>query len=73
MPNLRYAAEVLVLLGQQVPNASKVAQLVQSQLKADDNVLNLGYALHLASLLGNSGDFYRNTSSEVFYLGFYCR
>lgn len=65
VPNLRYAAEVLLLLGQQIPNPTKVAQLVQSQLKADDNVLNLGYGLHLASLLGNSGKFITERIEDI--------
>ncbi|ENN71956.1 dolichyl-diphosphooligosaccharide--protein glycosyltransferase subunit 2 [Dendroctonus ponderosae] len=57
VPNLHYAATVLVSVGQQVPNGAKIAQLAQAQLKTDDSVVALGHALHLAALLGDSGKF----------------
>lgn len=63
--NLFFAAEVLSLLGQQVPNQPKIAQLAQAQLKADDSILSLGYALHLAALLGNSGKFITERIEDI--------
>ncbi|KAL1494878.1 hypothetical protein ABEB36_010394 [Hypothenemus hampei] len=62
---LRYAAELLILLGQQVPNVAKIGQLTQVQLKSDDSLLSLGHALHLAVLLGNSGKFVTERIEDI--------
>lgn len=63
--DIRYAAEVLTLLGQEIQNPTKVAGLIQTQLKADDSVLNLGYALHVAALLKSAGNFITDRIEDV--------
>ncbi|XP_050309559.1 dolichyl-diphosphooligosaccharide--protein glycosyltransferase subunit 2 [Anthonomus grandis grandis] len=63
--NLWFATELLALLGRSVPNPAKVSQLAQAQLKADDNLLSLAYALHLASHLGSSGKFITERIEDI--------
>lgn len=63
--DLHYASEILTLLGQPLSNQQKIVQLIQAQLKTDDSVLNLGYALHIAALLGNSGKFIINRIEDI--------
>ncbi|XP_066246189.1 dolichyl-diphosphooligosaccharide--protein glycosyltransferase subunit 2 [Euwallacea similis] len=65
LANLHYAGEVQILSGQQISNPSKLSQLTQSQLKADDSILSLGHALHLAALLGNSGKFITERIEDI--------
>lgn len=55
--NIRFALEALHVIGESVPGPSKVAQLLQAQLKQDDSLQSLGHALHAASLLGSAGQF----------------
>lgn len=62
---IRYAAETLKLLGVAIPNSGKVAQLIQTKLKEDDSLQNLGHALHTAALLGSSGNFIQDRIEEV--------
>lgn len=55
--NLHHAATALVLLEQKIANSGKIVQLAQAQCKTDDSIVALGHALHLAALLGDSGEY----------------
>lgn len=50
---LYHAVLALKALGSSV-DVAKVGQLLQAALKKDDSVLNLGYAFHVASVLGGN-------------------
>ncbi|XP_060518362.1 dolichyl-diphosphooligosaccharide--protein glycosyltransferase subunit 2 [Cylas formicarius] len=65
LSEIRYAAEILFLFNQKIPNQAKVAQLVQAQLKIDDSLTNLGQALHISWLLGNSGKFVNDRVEDI--------
>ncbi|CAB3360708.1 Hypothetical predicted protein [Cloeon dipterum] len=57
IPNLYFAYQGLVSLGQTPKDVSKLAKNLQAAIKKDDSLLNLGYLFHLAALLGNNGKF----------------
>lgn len=63
--DIRYAAEALTLLNQNIPNAGKVSQNLQARLKEDDNLPSLGQALHAAAILGNAGKFALDRIEDV--------
>lgn len=63
--DIRYAAETLLVLGQTITNPTKVAQLLQVQLKEDDSLQSLGHAMHLTSLLGNAGRFILDRVEDI--------
>lgn len=48
-----------------IANEQKISQLIQSKLKEDDSLQNLGHALHTAALLGKAGDFISDRLEEV--------
>lgn len=52
-----YGLESLHSMGQAVPDAQKLAQILQARLKTDDSLVNFGYTFHAASRLGASGQF----------------
>lgn len=53
VPQLYHAVLALKALGVSVDSA-KVSQLLLAALKKDDNMVNLGYAFHVASVLGGN-------------------
>ncbi|XP_034940287.1 dolichyl-diphosphooligosaccharide--protein glycosyltransferase subunit 2 [Chelonus insularis] len=59
IPDLYYALSAYVQLSQPLPDskATKIANMVQAALKKDDCLQNLGYAFHIAALLGPAGKF----------------
>ncbi|KAK9888583.1 hypothetical protein WA026_000822 [Henosepilachna vigintioctopunctata] len=65
MADLRFAAEVLKLVGEGVPNPAKLALLLQSKLKEDDSLHNLGHAIHASVLLGSNGKFALDRVEDV--------
>ncbi|KAG5867863.1 hypothetical protein JTB14_000948 [Gonioctena quinquepunctata] len=65
LSDIRYAAEILSLLKQTIPNPTKVAQVIQTKLKEDDSLSNIGQALHAAALLGNTGKFAQDRIEDV--------
>lgn len=65
IPELRYALESLQIISQSAPSPAKVAQTIQTRLKEDDSLVNLGNALHASALLGNSGKFILNRIEDI--------
>lgn len=63
--DIRYALETLTFLGQNIPNAAKVAALIQNRLKEDDSLPSLGHALHSGALLGAAGKFALDRVEDV--------
>jgi len=55
--DLYYSILGLKSINQQIPQVPKVVKAVQTALKKDDSISNLGYSLHIASHLGAEGDF----------------
>lgn len=62
---IRYAIEALKLIGETVPNPTKIAQNLQARLKDDDSLTSVAQALHAASLLGNAGQFANQHVEDV--------
>ncbi|CAG9854968.1 unnamed protein product [Phyllotreta striolata] len=65
IPDIRYGLEILVIVGQQVSNPAKIAQTIQTKLKEDDSLSNLGHALHAGYLLGDSGKFVSSRVEDI--------
>ncbi|XP_059484421.1 dolichyl-diphosphooligosaccharide--protein glycosyltransferase subunit 2 [Neocloeon triangulifer] len=57
IPNLYFAYQGLISLGQKPKDISKLAKNLQTAIKKDDSLLNLGYLFHLAALMGPAGKF----------------
>ncbi|XP_046989739.1 dolichyl-diphosphooligosaccharide--protein glycosyltransferase subunit 2 [Schistocerca americana] len=57
VPDLFYAVHALNSVGQRKWDTQKLIKGLQSALKKDDSLLNLGYSFHIAVLLGADGTF----------------
>lgn len=59
LPDLYHAVSGLTILSEKLSRdkIDKIVKTVQSTLRKDDNLWNLGYAFHIASDLGTSGAF----------------
>ncbi|KAI5711985.1 hypothetical protein M8J76_011083 [Diaphorina citri] len=57
LADIYYASQALSSLAQKIQEPAKVVKNVKNALKKDDSLSNLGYALHIATLLGPEGSF----------------
>nr|XP_018909835.1 PREDICTED: dolichyl-diphosphooligosaccharide--protein glycosyltransferase subunit 2 [Bemisia tabaci] len=64
VPDLYFAAQGLKDLNQAVPHTD-VVKTIQTALKTDDTLVNLGYVFHIASFLGSNGAFAYNRIEDA--------
>lgn len=62
---IRFSAEALKVIGENVPNPAKISQILLSKLKEDDSLPTLGYAVHTSLLLGTNGKFAVDRAEDI--------
>lgn len=60
-----YASQALSIFSQKIPDPAKIAKNMKSILKKDDSLINLGYAFHIATVLGPEGSFMLERIEDV--------
>uniref|UniRef100_A0A8D8LI08 Dolichyl-diphosphooligosaccharide--protein glycosyltransferase subunit 2 n=1 Tax=Cacopsylla melanoneura TaxID=428564 RepID=A0A8D8LI08_9HEMI len=65
LADIYYASQALNSLAQKIQDPAKVVKNVKNLLKKDDSLANLGYALHIAALLGQEGSFMLDRIEDI--------